>query len=53
MRPPARNLEFYRICAALGIALQGALERIRHNTRSILARSVAESGKICGAGQAF
>jgi hypothetical protein len=26
-------LERYRICAALGIALQGALIRIRHNTR--------------------
>ena len=31
VRPPARNLERYRICAALGIALQGALIRIRHN----------------------
>jgi hypothetical protein len=31
VRPPARNLECYRICAALGIALQGALIRIRHN----------------------
>jgi hypothetical protein len=42
-------LESYRIRAAFGIALQGALIRIRHNTRSTLARSVAESGKICGA----
>jgi hypothetical protein len=44
-------LEFYRICTAFDIALQRALIRIRHKARSILAPSMAESGKICGAGQ--
>jgi hypothetical protein len=46
VRPASRNLEYYRLCAALGIALQAALIRIRHNVRSILARSMTESGKI-------
>ena len=31
VRAPARNLECFRICAALGIALQRTLIRIRHN----------------------
>jgi hypothetical protein len=46
-------LEFYRICAALGITLQGALIRIRHNTRSIIGRSVAESGKFVALDRRF
>src|SRR5262245_11030103 len=33
VRPTTGSLERYRICASLGIALQGALVWIRHNTK--------------------